>query len=395
MKNRIIICSVVLSILVFLTGCWNRRELNTLSIVHAIGIDKVENNQIRGTFQIIKPSEVKAPGKGGGSGGSSGSGVWVCSSTGQTVFDALRNASMEADRKLSITHNEVIVIGENAAKSGIAPIIDFFSRDHETRLFSKIFIARGSAQDILKAEHEQEKMPGKAIEDLAKVTFATSKLPNVDLLDILNTQASKTSSHFITGIKTIEKEVDGKMKKLIKLDETAIFDGDKLIDWFDGIETRGLLWIIGKVKSGIIVVKSPGKDDGNVSIEIVKASSTVKPEIVDGRLVITVKVKEEGSIGEQMSGDIDLTDINNFKDLESKQADVIKSEIYAALKKAQNDLGVDVFKFNETVRRKCPKQWKQLEKKWKEEFKNIAIKVQVESRLTRTGMKTMPEKLED
>ena len=43
-----------------LIGCWSRRELDTLSIISAIGIDKSEEDgKLSVTFQIIKPSALK------------------------------------------------------------------------------------------------------------------------------------------------------------------------------------------------------------------------------------------------------------------------------------------------------------------------------------------------
>ena len=372
-------------LLVMLTGCWNRRELNTLSIVQAFGIDRTEDNRISFTAQILIPGEIRTPG--GKEGGGGGKAVWVVTSTGKTVFEAIRNATFEADRKLYFPHNKIIVIGEKAAKSGIAPLLDFYDRDPEGRLRPFMFIARGSAKDILEAEHGQERIPAKAIENLAKGTFATSKIPKVELFDILKIFAGKTSAPFIPGIKTVEHKENEKIKKMVKLDETAIFKKDKLIGWFDGEETRGLLWVLGKVKSGIIVVKSPKEEDKNVSLEIIRASSKVKPEIEDGNITITVEIKMEGNLGEQMSK-VDLTKPDTFKELEIRLAVAIREEINAALDKALKEWGTDIFKFGEEVHRKYPKEWKELEEKWDEECKNIDVKVEVEAKLRRVGMIT-------
>lgn len=393
MKKRILVYFIFILLLCILTGCWNRRELNTLSIVQAVGIDRTENGQISLTFQILKPSDIKTPASAGGGGGSKG--VWTVTSTGQTIFDALRNATMEADRKLFLPFNKIIVIGEGAARAGIAPLTDFFDRDHEIRRLSYIFIARGKAKDIIEATHEQESVPAKAIENLAKVTFATSKVPKVTLHEVLKILAGKTSDPIITGIEILTQQENGKEKKQLKLNNTAIFDKDKLIGWFAGKETRGLLWILGQVKSGIIVVPSPGEETRNVSLEITKASSKVKPEIINGKLVITVEVKEEGNLGEQMSEKVDLTKPDTFKELEKRQEAAIRDEINAALEKGLKEWGVDIFKFGEEVHRKFPGEWKELKKSWDEELQDIEVKVEVEAKLRRVGTSTYPEGKEE
>ena len=386
MKNRMFIYIVLILLLAILSGCWNRREMDTLAIVQAIGIDKTENGGISLTIQIIKPGEIKAPA--GGTEGGGGKGVWTLTSTGETVFDAFRNATTQSDRKLFLPFMKAVVIGEAAAQSGIIPLVDFLDRDHESRRLSYVFIARGNAKDIIEAEHEQETIPAKGIEGLARATFATSKIPKVNLHEFLKTLASKTSDPFLPGIETIKKQDEEKVKKVMKLDGTAIFKNDELMGWFDGKETRGLLWVLGEVKSGIIIVRSPQDETKKVSLEIIQASSKVKPEIIDDKILMTVKVKVDSNIGEQMS-QADLTKPSNFKELEKRQAAVIEEEVHAALGKAKS-WDVDIFKFGEAVHRKFPKDWVELEKKWKEVFKDIQVKAEIESELRRIGMSNTP-----
>lgn len=139
---------------------------------------------------------------------------------------------------------------------------------------------------------------------------------------------------------------------------------------------------------------SPRDETKKVSLEITRASSKIKPEIVDNNLIITVEVKEEGNLGEQLS-EVDLTKPDTFKELEKRQAAAIEKEIKAALVKAQKGWGADIFKFGEAVHREFPAEWKELEKSWHEEFKKIEVKVVVEAKLRRVGMSTAPEKTEE
>ena len=384
MKKAIPILILLLLMQTILTGCWNRRELNSLAIVQAIGLDRTKDGQISLTVELIKPAEIKSDKGGGG-----GKGTWTLTSQGETVFDAFRNATLQSSRKLLISHNKIVIIGEGAAKAGIAPLLDFLERDHETRLLSWMYIAQGEAKDILETEHEQEKILATALESLAKATAATSKIPRIQTLGVLKALISKTSDPFIPGIEIFQNQDDKKLKKTVKLNNTAIFKKDKLVGWFDEKETRGLLWILGEVKSGIIVVKSPQEETKKVSLEIIKASSKIKPEMIDGNLVITMEIKEKGNLGEQMSGGVDLTKPDPFEELEKRQAAVIQSEIDAALKKAQA-WDVDIFKFGEEVHHKFPNEWPELKENWDEEFRNLEVKVEVDAKLWRTGLVTKP-----
>ncbi|AHF05816.1 Ger(x)C family spore germination protein [Desulfitobacterium metallireducens] len=379
----------IVSLLIFcllltstLTGCWNRKELITLAIVQAFGIDQTEDDQVDISAQILKPILAK------GSSEKDDKGVWVVSSTGETVFDAIRNASLKTDRRLFFAHNDVIVIGEETAIAGIAPFLDFLGRDHESHEIAHIFIARGKARDILLGEHEQERVPSQAIENLVKTSGITSQVPEVNLKDLLGTLASKTNSSVAPGIKIQKKDENGASKNVVILDSTAIFKKDKLIGWFNHAETRGLLWVLGEVKTGIITVKSPLEKTKNVSLEIIKTSTQLKPEITEGKLSITIAVKENGNLAEQMLR-VDLAKPDTLAELEKRQAIAIEEEIQTALSKAQT-WNVDIFKFGDEFHRKYPHEWPELEKNWEKEFPKIAVNFEITAKLNGIGLSTPP-----
>lgn len=387
MKKSIPLYILCLFLIVILTGCWNRRELNTLAIVQALGIDRTEDGQISIAAQILRPSQVKE------ASGAVGDAVWVVTSTGETMFDAIRDASLKTTRKLFFPQNKVIIIGEDAARAGVIPLLDFLRRDPEIRRLSYIFIAHGKAKPILQGVHEQANIPSQAIEGIAKATEASSKLPKRNLKDFLGTLDSPKSGSILPGIILLDKKGDGKSIKVVALDQTAIFKKDKLIGWFDGKETRGLLWVLNEVKSGIIVVNSPKDETKNVSLEIIDTTSKIKPEITDGELTITVEVKEEGNLAEQMS-EVDLTQLDTFQELEMRQATAIEDEINAALTKAQA-WGVDIFKFGEEFHRKFPQEWSALEENWEEEFTKLEVNVEVVAQLRQVGITTTPVQTEE
>jgi len=209
MKKMISTISCIL-LLILLPGCWNRREFNTLAIVQAIGIDQTEDGQISVSLQILKPSAFKTSTteKAGGS-----KGVWVVVSKGETVLDALRNASMQTDRKAFFPYNMVYVLSEKLAREGISDELDLLSRDAEFRKTPYIFITKKRAEDIIRSEHEQEKIPAQAIEKLAKLTFAASEIPKIQLIDLLKNLASKTNDSIIPGIRFSSGGVRKQRKK--------------------------------------------------------------------------------------------------------------------------------------------------------------------------------------
>lgn len=391
MKKWLSILIVLILLFTSLTGCWNSREIKTLNVVKAVGIDLEENGDISLSFQILKPSNAKCPAGGEEGKGGQDNAVWVLTSTGQTVFEAIRNATKESCRKLYFSFNEVIVIGEDAAKSGVIELTDLFIRDNETRRLAYILIAKGKAKNIIEASSEQQNIPAHAIEKLVKSGFATSQITEMTIHDFYKMYGSTTASPFAPGIKTTDKQNGNNKITVVELEDTAIFNKDKLLGWVNKKETRGFLWILDKVKSGIIVVDSPKKENKKVSLEIINSSVKIDPKIIDGKLFVTIKIFETGNIGEQMSENVDLTKLENFKELEKKQADVIVSEISAALTKIQKEWGIDIFNFGQEFHSKYPKEWDELKKNWDEEIKYITVNVEVEATLSRIGMDSYTE----
>ncbi len=382
MKKIIISTITCLILLLLLPGCWNRKELNTISIVQAVGIDRTEDGQISVSLQILKPSAIKSE-KNGGS-----KSVWVVTSNGETVFDAVRNATMQTDRKAYFSHNTVYILSEELTREGVGEILDLLNRDAEFRKTPYVFVSKRKAEDIIRGEHEQEAIPGQAIEKLAKLTSATSKIPKVQFIDLLKNLASKTNDSMIPGISLMQSDPETSANKTVKLEGTAILQKDKLIGWFDEKETRGVLWVLGEVKSGIIIVPTPGDESKKSSIEIIKASSRIVPEKVKDKLVLTVNVQAVTNLGEQLST-VDLVKPEPFKELEEKMASVIADEIRSAIDKAQR-WEVDIFKFGTEVHRQFPEEWPELEKNWREEFQKLQVNIVVDAKLRWSGFMKKP-----
>lgn len=406
--RRWIVVLLVAMVAITNSGCWNRRELDTLAVVMAFGIDRAkEDGKIKLTVQVLNPGEIRAQAAGGAS---SHGDVWIFTSTGHTVFDAFRNATMQSERKLFISHNKIIVIGEEMARSGIRPLIDVFDRDPEPRRLSSFLVAKGEAKDIIEAEQELERIPAVTVENLVNAYGATSMAVKVTLHEFLKMLASKTTDPVASRIEIIAEEElekkeeqedsskggeagEGNPKKRVRLTGAAVFRGDKLAGWLNRPETRGLNWILGRVKSGIIVVKSPKDETQYVSLEVIKASSKIIPGIEGGEVVITVEVEEEGNLGEQMS-DAELTKPEAFRSLERRQAEVIENEIRSVLEKAQKEMGADIFGFGEAVHRKFPKEWRYLEKRWRDEFPELEVRIRVNASLQEVGLSTTPVEIE-
>ncbi|MDX9871313.1 MAG: Ger(x)C family spore germination protein, partial [Clostridia bacterium] len=234
--------------LLLLSGCWSRRELNFLAIVEGFGVDKDRSTgEVVASHQIIKPDVAKAGQGASEGGGSSGSPVWNLTARGKTFFDAIRKGSLQSPRRLYYGHNKIIVIGEEAAKGGISPYLDLAGRDPELRPGVWVFIARGTtAEEIINAQSVQNPISSTVIDDMAKVSRASSYSAPIAIEDFLRILNSEPTAVYAPGIIIGERiKKDGQELVGFRLSGTAVFIDDKLIGWLDEEETRGLLWLLG------------------------------------------------------------------------------------------------------------------------------------------------------
>lgn len=383
MKKRIAVF-LILVLLLTNSGCWSRVEIEDLAVVLLIGLDKAkEEGKVRVTVQLARPEEMVGGMAGGGQGTKKA--VWVTGSTGDSIYDAQQNLAMHVSRELFWAHTRAIIIGEELAREGIAPVIDFVDRRRDLRRRIGIAVVRGEARELLEAEPGLEKTSGQVYSSLLLRLFRHSKAATSDLRDIYEMLTSKGIHPTTSRIELVELKDEKNIKKQPKLTGTAVFRDDKLIGWLDEAETRGFLLLTRKKVAGVFPVKCPVCEEKNVSIVLTRSSTSIKPQLVNGELIITVQIKAEGDVREQMCQD-DLSRPEIIEMLNQRLAQAIKVEVIAALNKAQRNYQVDIFGFGEVVRRKFPKLWQKIEYKWDEEFPELPVKISIEAKIRRLGM---------
>ncbi|MBU5427472.1 hypothetical protein KQI41_13855 [Tissierella pigra] len=129
--KKIIFLNILLILILFLTGCWDSKELNKLGISLIMGYD-VENGKVLLTVGFINPASTQ---EGDMEGNLS---VKYAQGTGNTILEAFRDITLKFDRRVFASHNKVIIFGEDFAKQGLVGHIDELMRDREQRETSYI-----------------------------------------------------------------------------------------------------------------------------------------------------------------------------------------------------------------------------------------------------------------
>ncbi|HYH04843.1 MAG TPA: Ger(x)C family spore germination protein, partial [Bacillota bacterium] len=286
-------------------------------------------------------------------------------------------------RRINFTHNRLVVIGKKAAEHGIGPLLDLMMRDAEPRPTQHIMVTPGEAVDILKVKPLLEKVTALEIEKYLFNYGASSKVYPVILQDVIETLLSKTTAVTVPIIR-----VDKSQKpETLVLGGQAVFDDDQWMGDLNPKEVRGFLWIINKVRSGVILLST--LDGGKVSMEIVRTSGKMEPEITAKGLKMKVKVTMDLNLGSLMTEEKSLVSLAGLDKLAKQAEGYVKNEIKLAVKRAQQ-LKKDIFGFGGAVHRKYPREWREMEPVWNEMFSDLDVEIKVKAKVRLIGKINKP-----
>lgn len=376
--KRLIAAFLVLILVLPLTGCWNAREINELAFVLSIGLDKSDNGY-KVTAQIAKPETYSKTTTGGTSGMEKEKPFWLVSSTGKTIFEAVRNMASVSSRRIFWSHIKVIILGEDLARSNIREIFDYFSRNPELRFRTWIAVAPGEAGKILEVVPIMEKDPSQNIEKLMEKVNLTGKSSNIMLKDFLQDYLNPYLNPVATRI--ILTELDS--KPVVKLEGAAAFGDNNLVGWLNEQEARGFLWIKNNVNSSIRVVNCPF-DNIPATLEIKTGKTKITSTVVDGipnytiNAEATAKLTEKGCITE-------FTDPENLHALEKALAATISDDIAATVTAAQR-MNTDILDFSGVLHRQHKKEWDSLSKDWSKLYPKVKVKIEVKASIPEVSL---------
>lgn len=361
--------------MLILTGCWDRRELNQLGIVSAIGIDKdPDTEEYILTSHVLKPSELSVQNS------SSRKPYNVVTTTAKTIFEAIQKSNNLSDREGFYAHNKVIIVSEELAKEGLLPILDSFKRGKEIRGYNKLFISKNSqAIDLLTLKSSGiNPIPGNMYDDLAKNTNHQFGSTSINIINYYK-DTIESGIEPVVGVLQIEENKSNPTEKVIRITGGAAIKNDKLAGYLDETETSGYQLIKGDISTGVISLPSVLEKNKFVSIEVINTNSKIKPEVKSGEVSFTIIVNIEGRLTEQQSNIIKFKEreqqvkyLNKLEEVAEKQ---IEEEINTVVKKAQQDFKTDIFGMGKSLFKENPAAWMNVKENWPETFAQVPFKV--------------------
>lgn len=352
-----------------LTGCWERQELNELAFVLGVGIDKV-GEKYNVSMQVVVPSEV--------AGQSSGfsTPVSLYQNTVDNVYDALREFTLMSPRQSYLGHIRVLVIGEELAREGIAPVLDVFKRSREPRSDFYVMVARDSlASEVLSVLTPLEKIPSsKLFNSLARSHKASAKTTTATLDEVINDLFSLGLSPVLTGVLMDGSAREGMERSNVQSVEprtklryrgAAIFEKDKMKGWLDEEEAVGLNYITDKVVTNTGFVM--GTDNRPIVVEALQAKTERKVKMLNGVPNIFIHVKLLTNVEEVPSEmDIGTPQAINLitREAESKLVELLRTSCTRIISK----YNIDAMGFGHLIYQHHPEAWFKLKGRYGDHY---------------------------
>lgn len=364
MRKIALVLFLILSLLQ--TGCWNSREIDELGFVLSIGLDKTDDG-FKVTAQIASPETYSKK-----SSGFVSNPFWMVSSDGKTIFEAIRNMASISSRRIFWSHIKIILIGEELARNNTLEIFDFFSRNPELRLRTLVAITPGEAGELLKVVPLMEKDPAIYLEKIIQNESLTGKSYNIMLKDFLEDYLDPNVGPVTSRI-IIDKS---KLGPVLKTSGAYVFDSNKKPVSLSEQNTRGLLWIKGKMNDSIMVVNCP-YDNMLATLEIKKANPSIKSFLDNEVPHYTISVNVTAILTEQ-SCLTDFNNINKLNDLQMALEEAIRKDIQSTISIAK-ELQIDYLGLSRILHKQHKEEWHQISSKWNNLFRDseIAIVVKV------------------
>ena len=397
MRKKVSLICLLLILAILFSSCAKATQIDELGIVTSMAID-MEGEDIIVTSRVVSPSDNISKKD---DGQADNKAIYVQSS-GKTVFDALRNATLSYEKILFLSHNSLIVFSEDLAKRGIGDIINFFAYDIGTRETAYVLVAKGSkAYEILGLPD----ISNDYIQRLIKNTGYTAKTRSLTLTQYFMYYFERSTPVLGVVEKIEDIEIDQEKKKESPTKQVLTFEGgaplfkDKLVGYYTGDEMIGFNFIVDEIENNPIVFETPQYlDDESMfysrpgkytTIEIIKSKTDLDLELIDGKIHLNIDINMKGSLAEETRG-LNVVDTKVKEGIEKACSAQIEEYIKMAMEKAQKEFKVDTFSIDAAFHRQHPHIWRDISQDWDEIFSEIEYSVNAKTSIIRTGIVNIP-----
>lgn len=424
-KNFLIIILTLSTFL--LTGCYNKKELDNLAYVIALGADVGSGDELNITYQIAVPVKISSDS------GKTGEENYITHTvTANSLYTGNSKVNSLTSKEVNLSHVKLIVYSEELAKQDLSGHINGIVSNVAIRPKTTVALCKGKAQEFLeKITPNLEASPARYYEllfesqkytddtiasELINFYSKASALDQATTLLILSNQSgddeksSKTKNEEnlqneqqITGISNKSDQngkndagnsgggEDKKSKSETKFLGIAAFNGGKMVGTIPEELVASHLILTSALKNGNLTVDDVAEKNKLVSVHL-RQNKCCKFDVnlenktpeINIAVNLTAKLQSSNSTTDY------LTNKNKIA-LKKKIEEKLEEQLNEYFKLTQ-DFNSDIAGLGKYVKTKYL-TWDEFEKSnWLENYKNtkINVKVNVDLNVSRVISHTLP-----
>lgn len=348
-----------------LGGC-GYQELAERLLIHGIGVDVGED----GGFVVSVRSSFST--------GDQGEEYFTAQ--GDSVLEALSSLSLSTGREPFYAHNYLVVFGRECAEQGLDRCLDFFVRYYNTRPAVQVFLAAGTAEEVLAAKKDGRYWKMSELQEVGGSGRYNGMVPRVELLDFVNGAKRPGSSPLLP---VLEVDEDGPQAA-----GSAYFQGYTLAGFLTLEQTRGYLTVREGLANGEAVVEDGA--GGRVTLTLSSGAGKIQVDWQPGEAPsFTVGVNAQGDVS-AISGGRDRLAGELYGALEQASAALLQGEIESAIRQAVVKDRCDIFGFGNLLYQRFPERWRQVSGGWPALMAQASYRVEVTAKVLRLEQEVLP-----
>lgn len=345
-----------------LTGCWSMMEINDRTFVTGIYVDQGEKpDQIELTIMSSLSNRISS------SAVSSNMSIQpsyaAISKTGRTIAEAIEKIQTDLTRTVSWGHTRIIVVGNQFAKSGLQPLLEWVNRQPSFHLNTFILVAPKKAKDIVKMlTPVYEQSPSDILLKFAKgQTVLGTTVRDIAKGSLNNQDVAITT--LTTGKGSLLSEKGG----WTGTDGAALFHENRMVGTVNKTEAQMLAWVKESlIHPAFSVYLEKKKNPISVSIDDIE--SNIRPYRKGKSIVYKIKLVGEANL---LSAETNLNvmDPRVIHEIEMKLQQVFRQRLLSALKKSQQSQA-DILQLGSYLDWWHPKEWEKNRSNWGYVYQN-------------------------
>ncbi|MFO7311914.1 MAG: Ger(x)C family spore germination C-terminal domain-containing protein [Bacillota bacterium] len=416
-------CALLLSLAMLAAGCVQSAEVNRLALIDLLALDAAEAGEILLTAQVIMPTRL---GVGPSSTGGEGAPFFLAQARGRTVAEALSNLQKKVPRQIFLEHLQMLVIGDELARRGLFPVVDFLVREQQVRTDLLVAVTPGEAATLLNIASPLPAVPGEAWNDLVRdQRIAVSSVRNLFVA-----LGEEGMDPFLTAIAPSSVQEPGGGTDLgdMELIGAGLMRGDRLAGYLNREEAIGLQLLLNDRPRTVVSVPAdavltylggdrgtpgtggPGDTGGTsggagaargpdgasrdpvhprdlISLQLQRATTYLAPFADD-----PPTLRFQARLITEVVNTTSLLDVENPEvaaAVERAAADIFRGFVEGAVRQMQA-VNSDAAGFGASFRRSRPEWWRGMREQWAELFPRMQMVYDIEVLVVRTGLATRP-----